>query len=110
MEEKKNSKKIKRSDGDVYTHTSPPKPPKLQTTNKAYKKNYFVLSVKGRGKSFNDFLNDAETDIGPVNNPTICIKFPLLSILSTSSEKKSENLIKTNSGFEAHYRQTSLLV
>ena len=91
MEEKKNSKKIKRSDGDVYTHTSPPKPPKLQTTNKAYKKNYFVLWVKGRGKSFNDFLNDAETDIGPVNNPAICIKFPLILALSEKNFKSQQN-------------------
>ena len=50
MEEKKNSKKIKRSDGDVYTHTSPPKPPKLQTTNKAYKKKIFCLIGEGKGE------------------------------------------------------------
>ena len=75
----------------MFTPTLRPQSPqnyKLQIRHT--KKNYFVLSVKGRGKSFNDFLNDAETDIGPVNNPTICIKFPLILALSEKNFKSQQ--------------------
>ena len=45
--------------------------------------------VKKRREILESFLNDAETDIGPVNNPTICIKFPLVL---NSKEKYLEDL------------------
>ena len=62
--------------------------------------------MKKRREILESFLNDAETDIGPVNNPTICIKFPLVL---KSKEKYLEDLeVKWTDGLEVFQLQEDL--